>query len=287
MARKRLGELLVEAGVIDDLQLSSALGEQRKYGRPLGRVLVEMGAVSEDAMVGILSQQLNIPAVQLNGRQLAPAALQQLDLAFCQRHLCVPFGYQDRGRFLDVAMADPTNLETFDQIRIKTRCNVRPYLAGPVAIDAAIRVGYTGVSMEEANIAARRATPTRADAGVAETYGAAPWPVNASMVELAGDTGGARQVDLERVGPVRGGAGALPGYGANRRARSVPTGDLPAVPQPVASPSSGQLEALRTEVAQLKALLERDEKVLRRLMGLLIDKGLCTRDELVARLNED
>ena len=51
MARKRLGEILVQAGVLDEGRLRAALAEQRRWGGPLGRILVDMGGISEDVMV--------------------------------------------------------------------------------------------------------------------------------------------------------------------------------------------------------------------------------------------
>jgi len=259
MARKRLGELLLEAGVIDKLQLQSALGEQRKFGAPLGRVLVEMHLVSEDAMVNVLSRQLNLPSIQLNGLRLEDPAIELLDMEFCNRHNCIPFAYQERGKFLDVAMADPTNQETFDQIRVKTRCNVRPYLAGPVSIDSAIRTAY-GEAHD------RLGHDWQQD----QKWSA---PQNERVIELQGSGAPAQK----------------PGQQQGRRPRNLSSeikAAVPAVPAAAAAAAPGEVDALRGELAELRAMLERDEKVLRRLMGLVVDKGLCTRQELLTRISE-
>ena len=66
MTRKKLGELLIEAGVIDDLSLRSALADQRRWGRPLGRTLVEMRLVDEPVLVDVLAKQLNVDAIDLD-----------------------------------------------------------------------------------------------------------------------------------------------------------------------------------------------------------------------------
>ena len=286
MGRKRLGELLLEAGVIDEMQLQSALGAQRRFGQQLGRVLVEMGAVSEDALVNVLSHQLKIPAVQLTGRRLDDAALRLLDMKFCQRNACIPFGYNESGRFLDVALADPTNQETFDQIRVKTRCNVRPYLAGPIAIELAIRLGYTGESL-----------PTEAPA--VGPHGADWGRIGDRVLDL--DASGEPPQTAPVAGPVAG--RTLTGPAASARSRPAtmlqPTPTAPRAPRPETArrppptaavtpvPDSDGVARLQAELAQLRALLERDEKVLRRLMALLIDKGVCSREELMTRINED
>jgi len=249
MARRKLGELLIEAGVIDLMQLQSGLGEQKKWGRPLGQTLVELGFISEGALVRALSNQLNIQAVELQGKNATPEALMLLDYEFCQQHACFPFSYEERGQFLDVAMADPTNPELFDLIRVRTRCNIRPHIAGHRAIETAIRRDYLGEAPAvEVSIDNR------------------PW---LSRPDEAGDAPPERPDDLpEEVQP----------------RKRPPTSERP----PLASAARDQLlMQLHETVRQLVANLERDEKVLRKLMALMVEKGLCTRAELVAKIYED
>ena len=62
--RIRLGELLVRAGVLDEYKLNAALAEQQRWGGRLGRVLVDMGFVSEEILVKALSKQLAVPVAQ-------------------------------------------------------------------------------------------------------------------------------------------------------------------------------------------------------------------------------
>ena len=63
--RKRLGELLVEAGVVDQHQLQAALGHQKQWGGKLGRILVEKRFITEDVMIKVLCRQLGLEAVDL------------------------------------------------------------------------------------------------------------------------------------------------------------------------------------------------------------------------------
>ena len=60
-ARKKLGELLLEAGVIDQKRLDAALAEQQRWGGRLGRIIVSMKILSEEAIVQALARQLSIP----------------------------------------------------------------------------------------------------------------------------------------------------------------------------------------------------------------------------------
>jgi hypothetical protein len=62
----RLGDLLVEKGLITDDQLQHALGEQKKLGRKLGGTLVELGMIDETSLLNLLASQLNIPLIDIN-----------------------------------------------------------------------------------------------------------------------------------------------------------------------------------------------------------------------------
>ena len=255
MARKKLGELLVMAGAIDEFQLQSALGEQRKWGRHLGSTLVDMGLLDETTLVRVLSQQLNIAAIDLDKVEIEPEALRLMTYDLCASYDALPFRYEDKGKSLYVAMADPTNLEIFDRIRLQTRCNVRPFLAGPKAIETAIRRRYLG------EVSPARQPGYRDPSGQLvhhrEMVFAAPdSPLSSAEVDLD-------DMDLGE---------------ANLSAPSLPraTDDRDTL-----------IQTLRRELKEIRALLTRDEMVLRKLMGLIVEKGLCSREELVARLHED
>jgi hypothetical protein len=109
----KLGELLIEAGVIDRTQLAQALQHQRTYGGRLGTNLVELGILDEKTLAGVLAKQMSIPsatAAQLD--RVDPAALRLLRADVAERLRAVPLR-EDAGR-LWVAMADPT-----DQVALK------------------------------------------------------------------------------------------------------------------------------------------------------------------------
>jgi len=138
LKKKRLGDRLLEAGVIDKLQLRAALGQQGQWGKTLGRTLLEMRLITEEQLLPILSEHLNMPAISLADQRIDATTATMLDEEFCRMHECVPFNYHEHGKFLDVAMTDAQNGGLFDQIRVQTQCNVRPFLAGPEAIRSAI-----------------------------------------------------------------------------------------------------------------------------------------------------
>ena len=142
MRKKRLGDRLVEAGIIDKLQLRAALGQQAQWGKTLGRTLLEMRLVTEDELIPILSEQLNMPPARLRGRKLNLEAVAFLEEDFCRSFECIPFEFHEKNRFLDVAMSDAQNTALYDQIRVRTRCNIRPFIAGPEEIRNAIDRAY-------------------------------------------------------------------------------------------------------------------------------------------------
>src|SRR5262245_17773479 len=103
MARKRLGELLIEAGALDEPGLRLALQEQQRWGGPLGRILLERRMVRETDLVSALARQLNIPiAPALDAMTLPSATLDLLSSEVCQEHSVLPF--RRDGRFLDLAL---------------------------------------------------------------------------------------------------------------------------------------------------------------------------------------
>jgi type IV pilus assembly protein PilB len=140
MARKRLGTMLIEAGAITEDNLRVALAEQTRWGRSLGQTLVELRLVSEDVLVRVLAQQLGVPTVELDVLDVPLAVIELVPADFAQQHDVVPFALQMK--FLDVAMGDPAQAATIDELRMRTRLNIRPHLAGPKSMERALAKYY-------------------------------------------------------------------------------------------------------------------------------------------------
>jgi type IV pilus assembly protein PilB len=267
MARKRLGEILLAAGVIDEGRLRAALAEQRRWGGPLGRILIDMGAVSEEAMVSALSHQLNFPTINLDERNIALDVIDLVPVELAEQHSVIPFAVQSK--FLDVAMADPTNLGIVDELRIRTRLNVRPYLAGPKMIERALSKYY--------------------GRGIAVGLGAASGTASVDGIALGpavGATSAAMPANTRMIDPGEGmpstSAPSTPSATA-RRAGQFDLG-LPAAAGTAPADRDREIASLQARVQHLEALVARDEDVLRKLMGLLIEKGLTSREEILERI---
>ncbi|GAA6153401.1 GspE/PulE family protein [Pseudoteredinibacter isoporae] len=119
----RIGDILIEQGAISEEQLMSALAEQKKTGRKLGRTLVEMELVQEDQLLRILSEQLGIPYQDLDKLQLAVADVQKLPETLARRYRILCLG--EKNGAMQVAMADPSDIFGLDE--------VRKHFGGPVS----------------------------------------------------------------------------------------------------------------------------------------------------------
>jgi len=126
--RIRLGDVLVEHGTITAEQLATALTEQRRSGRKLGRVLADLGFVSEAALHGLLAKHLEVPFVDLKHARIDREAVKLLPEALARRYRALVLLQDARG--LLVGMADPSDLHAYDELRSKLKLPIRLALVG-------------------------------------------------------------------------------------------------------------------------------------------------------------
>jgi hypothetical protein len=139
--RKRMGEILLSAGVISQDQLDTALREQQtSWNRHLGMVLVDLGYVSEDTVAQTLAAQIRLPYVRLIHDRPKPEALQLVSKALAHHHSCVPLRFERDT--LVVAMANPLDLVAIDDIELATRRPVQAVVASHSEIRAALKEHY-------------------------------------------------------------------------------------------------------------------------------------------------
>ena len=123
----RLGERLVEAGLISAEDLQSALAEQSKRGVRLGEVLCELGLVEEADLLPLIAEQLGVQSVKVRDGIVDPATVKMIPHAVAtELNALVLFRVKDE---LTVALADPTNIDALDRIARITGYRVRPVLA--------------------------------------------------------------------------------------------------------------------------------------------------------------
>ena len=110
----RLGDMLVNQGVISDAQLMDALAQQKKTGLRLGHTLIELGFIEEDALLRILSQQLNIPFIDIRDYSFDEELVRRLPETVARRFRAIILKEEDDA--LLVGMADPMDIYGYDEI---------------------------------------------------------------------------------------------------------------------------------------------------------------------------
>ena len=141
--RPKLGQLLLGAGAIDEAQLTAALAEQSRWGRPLGTTLLQMGFLEEETLIRTLARQLKLPVAWLRGKRIRPDVLALVPHELVEKHRCLPVLVDQRaGKTLLLAMEDPADLGAADEVSFRTGMKVRAVLAAPSELDDAIERHY-------------------------------------------------------------------------------------------------------------------------------------------------
>ena len=136
----RLGEMLLEVGLIDQFQLDSALSMQRNLGGRIGSALVKLGYLPEDTILEFLESQVKYSRVALQDLEIPLALITMLPAAKLRHLLVVPIELRKSGaeKTLRVAMTDPTNHKLISDLQFATGCRVLPVLASEEDIRQAL-----------------------------------------------------------------------------------------------------------------------------------------------------
>ena len=145
--KKKIGELLMEAGLIDDLQLKSSLAYQEQWGGRLGTIVLRKKFVSEKELASVISEQCGMPCVSLQETERpADEVLGMVTVDIAKKFGIFPLGIE--GKILAVAVSDPTDLETLDDISFTLGMRIKPVLALDSEITKAIETNYEGISSQ-------------------------------------------------------------------------------------------------------------------------------------------
>jgi type IV pilus assembly protein PilB len=162
--RRRIGELLVEAGFLAPRDLEAGLASQALTGgtmpgagrRKLGQVLIEAGMISEAQLTQTLGQQLSVPFVSLKHVDFSAMLLAKVPAELAQAHTLLPVFLRSTKSSatkkvtdtLYVAMEDPTNQEALLEVSMRAGLPVKPMIASPGDLHRAIRAFYFGETGE-------------------------------------------------------------------------------------------------------------------------------------------
>ncbi|MBI4858837.1 MAG: Flp pilus assembly complex ATPase component TadA [Candidatus Riflebacteria bacterium] len=137
---KKLGELLVEAGLVTAAQVDEALAIQKRSGKRIGEILVEAKRVTEQEVTAALSRQLSVPLYDGTGHVPDPAAVRLVPASVAWRHRLVPVS-ADATRLV-VVVSDPLNVLALDDVQLLTGLEVSARLAAPGRIADLLRAAY-------------------------------------------------------------------------------------------------------------------------------------------------
>jgi len=164
MKRPRLGTILVQSGVIDELQLQSAMAYQRQWGMPLGRALVEKRLCTPEQIMEALAKQTGHPLIDLDKETVGPGQAQLLTLKVAEQYRVIPLRVEGiRDEVLVIAMAAPAQLASIDAVQsVSGKKRVVVYLAADEAIRRAIGRIYRGWTHAQAAAAAEAGPAAKA-----------------------------------------------------------------------------------------------------------------------------
>jgi len=139
--RKRLGEMLVDQGVITRDQLDDVLARQKiEKGSRMGRLLVDLGHATEAQICEVIAEQLRIPAADMVAVDVPNEVLSLVTRELAMKHVCLPWFVE--GRDLYLIMGDPTNVTAADAIAFHTSLKVKPVVAPESEVVAALERFY-------------------------------------------------------------------------------------------------------------------------------------------------
>ena len=127
VSRRKLGELLIEAGLLTFDKLKDALEYHKKTGKRLGEVLIEMKIISEEEMAFALAMQLKIPFIDLMDHNINDDVIECIPEEVSQKFVCIPVAINNN--ILDVAMADPLDLNIMKDLQFITGYNIQPAIS--------------------------------------------------------------------------------------------------------------------------------------------------------------
>ena len=153
----RIGDVLVAAGAITEEQLQEGLAKQKETGRKLGNALVDLGFISNDMLITVLTTPLGIDYIELKGAKIEEKVIHMVPENMVTKYQAIPIEIDpDNPNILKVAMADPMDIMAMDDIGLVTNLQVEPMLASEEGIKNAIDKYYGSAQAMEAAEAYRQ-----------------------------------------------------------------------------------------------------------------------------------
>ena len=148
--KRRLGNILVNAGKITSFQLQEALKIQKSLGKKLGEILVDSNIITEDDIIEAIEQQTGIKKVDLNLIQFNRKAISLIPENLCKKYTLIPFGFENNK--IKVALADPLNIFAIDDVAISTGFEIESFISRKEDIKNYIGIYYSSQHVDNAVI---------------------------------------------------------------------------------------------------------------------------------------
>ena len=133
---KRIGEVLLDRGVIDQQELQKALAHQKQHGGLIGTALVQLNIATEEEIALALTAQYGFPYLPLDNYELDDGLMATIPEQVARQYCLIPI---DRiGNALTLAMADPSNVQAIEDVELSTKCVVQAFVSTPTDIYKAI-----------------------------------------------------------------------------------------------------------------------------------------------------
>jgi MSHA biogenesis protein MshE len=156
MQRQNLGNMLVAANLIDEVQMQIALAEQKQSGRRFGSTLVDLKFIDENVLAAFLSKQIDVPCISLLRIDIPKKVLRKMNRTIALQCKAVPV--RTEGERLEVAMVDPTDIENIERIELATGMIVSPLIAPESSIATMIDKLYPE-DQDDITLTARQRAP--------------------------------------------------------------------------------------------------------------------------------
>lgn len=278
--RGRLEDVLLTRGSVTPEQLQQALAEQKKWGGELGRVVADLGFITEDVLMDAMAEHLGITRSHPADEELNREIVSLIGVQACERFGVIAIGGDPKKKVLRVATSDPTNEGELKALAATTKFRVEPAAATSDSIHRAIRKYYYGevaAAPKESSLTGShfgRAPPSPTPAATPRATTPSPVtatsPVNTPPPVASAPRAAAassevflhlseRLLELEKV--VRSQASRAP--------------------QIAKDP---QFAALLARLEKLEQLVLNEANVIKTLSELIVERGIISRDELLARV---
>ncbi len=138
--RRKLGELLIETGLLSPGKLKEALQVQKESGKRIGQILIDMKLISEEETAFAVAMQLKIPYVDLSNYEIQDKVKETIPEEVARKFVCIPIGLNHN--ILDVAMADPLDLNMMKDLQFITGYKIQPVISTSAQIINALQEHY-------------------------------------------------------------------------------------------------------------------------------------------------